>query len=205
MTCKDVREMIPLYYYEELEVGLAGAVRTHLASCADCRKELALVGRVLGKVTAPEAPELPDEFWSRSAADIMRRVRKRPVKIIPASRMSPRFAVPLWAAAAAAAAVILYLSITMVDLGPKPDAVGKQVLVETPLMSDIEMDDIEIALDMEGIRSGMDKLWDFQHQESDDFDSQFTQSLDTIESSIDLLFMEFEAAGPRGIGVNGSV
>ena len=39
MTCKDVREMIPLYYYEELEGGLAGAVRTHLASCADCREE----------------------------------------------------------------------------------------------------------------------------------------------------------------------
>lgn len=190
MTCKDVKDTMPLYYYEELEGDLAGDVRAHLASCADCRKEIALVGKVLDKVTAPEAPELPDEFWSRSAADIMRRVRKR------------RFAVPLWAGVAAA--VILFLFITMVDLGPEPDAVSKQVLVETPFMSDIEMDDIEMALDMEGIRSDMDRLWNFQHQASDDFNSEFVQSLDTIENSIELLFMEFEAANPWGIGINGS-
>ena len=186
MTCKDMKDMIPLYHYGELENGESEAVRKHLASCGACREELESVERVLKGVTAPEAPDLPGEFWSQNAEEIMRRVRKR------------SFAIPISLAAGVAAAVILFLSITRVDPGPEPDAVSRQVLVETPVMSDTE-----IALEIEGIESDMDRIWD--SQSPDDFDSGFAQALDAIESSIDELFMEFEFAGPWGIGANGSV
>ncbi len=194
MTCKDVKEMIPLYYYGEMEDDRAGAVRVHLASCADCRKELALVSGLLEKVTVPEVPELPDKFWSRSAADIMRHVRP------------PRHAVPLWtAAAAAAAAVILFLLISGMNLESRKDP----TVVKIPEVVSVSDDIVETEFEMEYLKIEIGDFWVAGSVETFDepsggFDSEFTEALDMIEISMEGLLMEFEAADPGGGGVNGS-
>ena len=194
MICKDVKEMIPLYYYRELESDQTNAVRAHLASCADCRKELDLVGRVLGKVAVPEAPELPEEFWSRGAADIMRRVRRS------------RLAIPLWSAAAAtAAAVILGLFIIRMIPGPDSDtaAVRSVVSVSDDTAGETELEIESLAVEIDGFWDSA--LAETSDEVSDGFDSEFARNLEFIEVSIEDILMEFEAADPRRIDVNGSV
>ena len=201
MICKDIKNLIPLYYYGELEDEEFAAVREHLASCAACGKELESVERVLKGVTAPEAPDLPEEFWSQNAAESMRRVRKRPVSPPAAGSSMSRFSIPLWAGAAAA--VILFLFIMRVDTGPEPHAVSERSAVEMPILNDIDLEDIEITLGIEGIEEKIDNLKD--SPSLDDFDSGFARTLDKIENSIDGFFMEFELIGPWGIDENGSV
>lgn len=194
MTCKDVREMIPLYYYGEMEGDRAEDVRAHLESCAGCRNELALVGRVLEKITAPQAPELPDEFWSRSASDIMRRVRRS------------RLAIPLWtAAAAAAAAVILAVFLVGTDPGRDHDTGGMREAASVP---DDAAEETELAI--EYLDAEIGDFWENTLAESSDetsggFDSGFAEDLDSIEISIETLLMEFGEAGSWGAGGNGSV
>ncbi len=200
MICKDIKNLIPLYYYEELEDEEFAAVREHLASCEACGKELESVERVLKGVTVPEAPDFPEEFWSQNAAEIMRRVRKHPVSTPAAGRSMSRFAIPLWAAAAA---VILFLFIMRVDTEPEPHAVSEQSGVEMPILNDIDLEDIEITLGIEGIEEKIDNLKG--SPSLDDFDSGFARALDTIENSIDGFFMEFELIDPWGIDENGSV
>ena len=45
MNCERCRELFPEQIGEELDPQLAGELRKHLADCADCRKELELLGR----------------------------------------------------------------------------------------------------------------------------------------------------------------
>ena len=52
MNCERCRELFPEAIGEELHPRLAGELRQHLAGCADCRKELELLGRTASVLKA---------------------------------------------------------------------------------------------------------------------------------------------------------
>lgn len=52
MNCERCRELLPEAIGEELDPRLAGELRRHLADCADCRKELELLGRTASVLKA---------------------------------------------------------------------------------------------------------------------------------------------------------
>ena len=52
MNCERCRELFPETIGEELHPRLAGELRQHLAGCADCRKELELLGRTASVLKA---------------------------------------------------------------------------------------------------------------------------------------------------------
>ena len=58
MNCERCRELFPEAIGEELDPRLAGELRKHLADCADCRRELELLGRTASvlKSAWPEEP-----------------------------------------------------------------------------------------------------------------------------------------------------
>ena len=58
MNCERCRELLPEAIGEELDPRLAGEFRRHLADCADCRRELELLGRTASvlKSAWPEEP-----------------------------------------------------------------------------------------------------------------------------------------------------
>ena len=58
MNCERCRELLPEAIGEELDPRLAGEFRRHLADCADCRRELELLGRTASvlKSVWPEEP-----------------------------------------------------------------------------------------------------------------------------------------------------
>jgi len=52
MNCERCRELLPEAIGEELPPQLAGEFRSHLAECADCRRELELLGRTASVLKA---------------------------------------------------------------------------------------------------------------------------------------------------------
>lgn len=58
MNCERCRELFPEAIGEELDPRLDGELRRHLADCADCRRELELLGRTASvlKTAWPEEP-----------------------------------------------------------------------------------------------------------------------------------------------------
>lgn len=58
MNCERCRELLPEAIGDELRPQLAGEFRNHLADCADCRRELELLGRTASVLKAawPEEP-----------------------------------------------------------------------------------------------------------------------------------------------------
>lgn len=58
MNCERCRELFPEAIGEELDPKLAGELRRHLADCADCRRELELLGRTASVLQSawPEEP-----------------------------------------------------------------------------------------------------------------------------------------------------
>ena len=52
MNCERCRDLFPEAIGEELDPRLAGELRQHLAGCADCRKELELLGRTASVLKA---------------------------------------------------------------------------------------------------------------------------------------------------------
>ncbi|MCX7804667.1 MAG: zf-HC2 domain-containing protein, partial [Planctomycetota bacterium] len=122
-ACGKIRDLLSEYLDGELDGRAAGEVRSHLASCESCRRELDRLQRVsaavraLPRVPAPEglarrvAIRLAAEAGPRAPA-----IRRRP----PAARM--------WIPAAAAALLVLSVTISLMarywreDVGrPLPD------------------------------------------------------------------------------------
>jgi uncharacterized protein YukE len=89
----DSKELLVSYLYDELESRDKESFRTHLASCADCRDEIAGLRATQGHLSAWAPPE-PDLGFQ-----IVRRASAQP----PAPRLRLN---PLWGLAAAAALVL---------------------------------------------------------------------------------------------------
>jgi hypothetical protein len=89
----DSKELLVSYLYDELDTRERESFRAHLASCADCRDEIAGLRTTQGHLSAWAPPE-PDLGFQ-----IIRRASAQP----PAPRMRLN---PLWGLAAAAALVL---------------------------------------------------------------------------------------------------
>ena len=73
MTCERCRELFPEAIGEDLDPRLAGELRRHLADCADCRKELEMLGQtasVLKSAWPEEAMPEPLTFGQPGRAAV---------------------------------------------------------------------------------------------------------------------------------------
>ncbi len=99
LNCTEVRELLPAYVLDSLEVEPAARVREHLAACADCRAEAAELSSVVAAL-AEQVPPVP------TPPDLRRRVlaavhREEEVPAAPAVLL-PRASRQPWLAVAAA-------------------------------------------------------------------------------------------------------
>lgn len=70
MRCSDVEHLLPQYTDGALPASQAESIASHLADCADCRRELALLQRsleALNRVAREPAPDLWEQFQARLA------------------------------------------------------------------------------------------------------------------------------------------
>lgn len=109
MACERYRDAL-----SELAAGVAGpaGVEAHLASCADCRAELAAFRRALALVDA----ELAELRSAEPSAELAVRIRSA---IADSGAGRAQQAVWLWSALAAAAALLVVLAV-VVRLAPTP-------------------------------------------------------------------------------------
>jgi hypothetical protein len=65
MKCSELKELLSAYYDGEISVGLGAEATEHLASCAECSKELEAFGQLSSMAKDLETPSPPQELWSR--------------------------------------------------------------------------------------------------------------------------------------------
>ena len=125
MNCERCRELFPETIGEELHPRLAGELRQHLAGCADCRKELELLGRtasVLKAAWPEEAIPEPLTFGRPGRAGVAGGLGSF-------WRQPPRMA---WLGLAAAACLVVCLGTLSFPERPRSDRPGKlQPLLRT--------------------------------------------------------------------------
>jgi anti-sigma factor RsiW len=61
--CRDVKSLIGAFADGELDRARAELVRSHVAACADCRRELERVEALHNLVKKVEQPKLADDYW----------------------------------------------------------------------------------------------------------------------------------------------
>ncbi len=78
MTCHDtdIKELLPLYAEEALDGAGKKEIEVHLAVCADCRSELAL----LRALAAEPVPDPGQAFWNSMPGRVMRAVQEQQTK-----------------------------------------------------------------------------------------------------------------------------
>jgi hypothetical protein len=110
MKCSDknIKDLLPAYLARELDADEAAPVDAHLASCEDCRAELAL----LAMMAEETVPDPGAAFWAEMPGRVFREVRaqRSKRKIFDVSRITERLALPRWTWAAAATALVLLVS-----------------------------------------------------------------------------------------------
>ncbi len=117
MNCNDetIKEQLPAYVEGKLAKPEQGLVEAHLATCADCRKELSLL-----KMMSEEAvPDPGEAFWSEMPDVIYREVRRsREKKHISFADILNALLIPRWAWATAGVIVIAIAASFFVRTGP---------------------------------------------------------------------------------------
>ena len=68
MTCHDVRELFSALIDDALDAGERGALETHLATCAECRRELQRFRSTVALLHAVEPARAPVGFVDRVLA-----------------------------------------------------------------------------------------------------------------------------------------
>jgi anti-sigma factor RsiW len=111
MPCKnaDIKELLPSYVGEKLDEAGLSMVEGHLATCADCAQEAAL----LRMMVIEAVPDPGDLFWSQMPERVHRAVRQQNQKG-PRRGLSEILhdtVLPRWAWAAAAAGVVLAVAL----------------------------------------------------------------------------------------------
>jgi hypothetical protein len=109
MTCKDIdiKDLLPDYVNEKLDMHVKSRVENHLASCHDCRHEIAL----LTMMTEDTVPDPGDAFWAQLPGKIEREVRARKaVRKLDLSRLLDHLVLPRWAWTAGALGALLLVT-----------------------------------------------------------------------------------------------
>ncbi len=106
---KDMQEALPAFLARELNSEDYQTVESHIASCADCSRELLLL-RALSEETVPDPGEV---FWTAMPDRIYRAVQqeKKSKKIFDFSWFVGRITMPRWVFTSATAGIILIISV----------------------------------------------------------------------------------------------
>lgn len=112
--------MLPAYVADALEEADRARVREHLMTCADCARERALL-RMMAEEAVPDPGEA---FWSampgrvyRAVQQVQRQEKDRPR--LNVHELLQRLALPRWAWAAAAAGIVLAVSVLIMHPSPQ--------------------------------------------------------------------------------------
>ncbi len=103
MTCVDVRDNLSAYLDGELEREQAAAVESHLAGCEGCRAELESLRRVTETLHALPHRAAPAEI----EREVVGQIERDALLTRPALPRRRRFALPIFAGAALAAALLV--------------------------------------------------------------------------------------------------
>ncbi len=105
---KDIQETLPAFLARELNSEDHQKVENHIASCADCSRELLLL-RALSEETVPDPGEA---FWTAMPDRIYRAVQqeKKSKKFFDFSWFVERITMPRWVFTSATAGIILIIS-----------------------------------------------------------------------------------------------
>ncbi len=110
MPCRDknIKDLLPAYRDQVLEQQEMIRIERHLDSCADCRKELAL----LRALSEDEIPDPGDAFWATMPARVFRGVQQEKARkrTFGPARLWSLLATYRLAAAAATIGVVLILA-----------------------------------------------------------------------------------------------
>ena len=173
MNCSEVRDLLPLYHYGELEGDERRVVEEHTLSCDTCRKELASVRAALDAIVPPEVPAMSDEFWVDNVAQIMGRIERAPTR---------RFYAPLWFAAAAAIALLVVAGYLNTDAPVQAPAQHR--------VTDSELVEIAMTIEMDSVSEQIESFWNDRDETVEGFDAEFGDALGNIEESIDVMMFE---------------
>lgn len=174
MQCRDkeIRELLPAYQEQVLGPDGRSRVERHLATCADCAAELALV-RMLAEEQVPDPGEA---FWQALPGRVYREVqeqrhRKRPgwLMDLPGLLVLPRWA-------GAAAAVLLVAVVAWFMVRPAPVDITGAALPDGASLSE-EMSD-----------AGSIDLAEFDDAQLESLDSWASRELAAFQDAISDLF-----------------
>ncbi len=130
MKCrnKDIKELLPLYREQGFDSDDRIRVEGHLATCADCSAELAL----LGVVAAEEVPDPGEAFWSAMPDRVYHALqaeagKKGAAKRWDLSRLGEAFALPRWAWATASLGIVAVVAWLVLYPGTQPFEIGENI------------------------------------------------------------------------------
>jgi TonB family protein len=109
-ACDPIREWLGAFVDKELDPARAEQVRTHLETCADCRRELDQIQELHRLAKSVEHPRLAEDYWDWQRTRVWRGIRDR--KRAPTPWYRPTFVWPRLAAVAAGVVVVLVVAIS---------------------------------------------------------------------------------------------
>lgn len=169
-TCgnETMRDLLPLLAHDALGAGELAEARAHVASCAECGAELALIESAAAAITA----SAPKVSTAAILAEVQRRTRLRveaPATIVARAprRQAPRWMPRRFAAAAASLILVASASLavlvktfggpsvdlvngtsgTMIDSAPAGRVMAAAGISVTGGLSDLSEDDLTALLD----------------------------------------------------------
>jgi len=107
--CDAIRPLLGAFADKELDAAQADKVRQHLATCADCPRELAQIEQLHKLVKSVEHAQLAEDYWHWHRARVWRGIRDQRRELMP--RFKPSFMWAKLAPVAAGLAVVLVVVI----------------------------------------------------------------------------------------------
>jgi hypothetical protein len=154
MTCTQVREQLPALLDDRLATAAVRDLRTHLASCPDCERELATLSQTLRALDAMPTPSPTPRLRARVYAAIAAEehaLRSAPAPLAPA----PRSARPLWFRVIQPLAAAALLALGFV-LGQRQ--IPPPVAAPTPASATIAAPDAATQRELAELRQKMDSM-----------------------------------------------
>ena len=124
----DIKELLPAYREQGLDRDQGLRVEKHLETCADCRAELAL----LSMMADEPVPDPGEAFWAGMPGRVYRAVQQKETKRprLNLHDLLQRLVLPRWAWAAAAAGIVLTVSLLVMHQTPQKTAVPEEYVAE---------------------------------------------------------------------------
>src|SRR5574341_664410 len=119
MKCTDntIKDLLPAYLEQGLDRDEQLRVEGHLATCEDCRTELAL----LRMVSEEEVPDPGEAFWASMPGRVRRAVQEQQSgkRTFDLARIIDWMVLPRWALAAATIGVVALVSLLLIRPAPQ--------------------------------------------------------------------------------------